>query len=325
MTSNRATTICLLLVLEKYSDENHIMSMQEIQLRMRQCYDITVDRRTIYSAVELLQQLGYDISTYEENGRGYYLQSRVLEAPEVQMLMDAVVSFPFITGKQSDDLLQKLKSLGSIYQVKSCRHLLVDRAEKKTKNRQVFLNIEQIDEAIENKMKVSFTYLMFNAQKKMVPRREKPYTVNPISMLYTNERYYLVCTLSGYDNISLYRIDRMKDLAITDEPIDPVHSDAADTAAHAVYAFTGKPERVSFLFDKAVLDDVIDRFGAGISLLDAGERYSASVIAAPRGIKFWALQYLPYVEVTEPVWLREEIIDSIKRNPYREVNNDVAD
>ena len=93
MTSNRATTICLLLVLEKYSDENHIMSMQEIQLKMRQCYDITVDRRTIYSAVELLQQLGYDISTYEENGRGYYLQSRILEASEVQMLMDAVVSF----------------------------------------------------------------------------------------------------------------------------------------------------------------------------------------------------------------------------------------
>lgn len=36
----------------------------------------------------------------------------------------------------------------------------------------------------------------------------------------------------------------------------------------------------------------------------------------PRGIKFWALQYLPYVELLQPLWLRDEIIESIGKNKY---------
>lgn len=44
--------------------------------------------------------------------------------------------------------------------------------------------------------------------------------------------------------------------------------------------------------------------------------FTARFTAPARGIKFWALQYLPYVEVTEPEWLREEIIASMKQNMY---------
>ena len=40
----------------------------------------------------------------------------------------------------------------------------------------------------------------------------------------------------------------------------------------------------------------------------------------PHGIKFWALQYLPYAEVVEPKWLRDEIIESVKNNKYLGVN-----
>ena len=36
----------------------------------------------------------------------------------------------------------------------------------------------------------------------------------------------------------------------------------------------------------------------------------------PHGVKFWALQYLPYAEVVEPKWLRNEIAESIKGNKY---------
>jgi len=33
-------------------------------------------------------------------------------------------------------------------------------------------------------------------------------------------------------------------------------------------------------------------------------------------VRFWALQYLSFVEVAEPAWLRQEIIESIERNKY---------
>ena len=60
----------------------------------------------------------------------------------------------------------------------------------------------------------------------------------------------------------------------------------------------------------------MSRVGTDIAVIDAEERYRIRVTAAPKGIKFWALQYLPYIEVLEPQWLRDEIIESIQNNRY---------
>lgn len=290
--------------------------MREIISKLKTTYDIKIDRRTVYSAIELLILLGYDISVYEENGQGYYLRSRILEPSELSILIDAVYSFPFIPTKQSNALIEKLQGVGSIYQGKKYRHLSVNRQDRKTQNKLVFLNIELLDEAIEQKRKVSFTYLSYNNRLRLVPRRAEPYIVNPIGMTYTNEHYYLVCTLSNYENASLYRIDRMSDLAVLNETADATSENASDVADNAIYAFVGAPEEIVFSFDKGVLNDVVDRFGTSIKLTDGCEQYTGRVTAAPRGIKFWALQYLPYVEIISPLWLREEIINSIKQNKY---------
>ena len=92
---------------------------------------------------------------------------------------------------------------------------------------------------------------------------------------------------------------------------------ARQEAQNAVYAYVGKPERIVMYCDRAILDDVIDRFGTDIQLRERDENtFAVSFTAPPRGIKFWALQYLPYVEVVEPAWLREEVIDSIGKNKY---------
>ncbi len=68
---------------------------------------------------------------------------------------------------------------------------------------------------------------------------------------------------------------------------------------------------------KYILKDVIDRFGTGIHIAEKDEHnFTATFKALPEGIRFWALQYLPYAEVTEPEWLREKIIESVKENKY---------
>ena len=71
MTTNRANAICLLEIMKEYSDANHILRMQDLIAKMKSIYAIDVDRRTIYSAIDLLKTLGYDISVYSENGVGY--------------------------------------------------------------------------------------------------------------------------------------------------------------------------------------------------------------------------------------------------------------
>lgn len=316
MFSDRANAICLLEILKEYSDDEHIMAMKEIIKKMNTLYGLKPDRRTVYSAVALLIDLGYDISVYEDNGIGYYLRSRQFEQAEIHLLTDAVYTFPFIPAKQSEELIRKLQGVLSVHKRKNYRHLTIAPKDRKTENRQVFLNIELLDEAITRKKQVTFTYLKYGFDKKLYPRMKKPYVVNPHSMVYINEHYYLVCNYPNVATTNFYRLDRMKDIRISDKDLD-VPFDNDKEIIKSVYAFVGKSEHIRMHCDNIVLDDVIDKFGSDITIRPLDEnKFELVVKVPPNGIEFWALQYLSYVEVIEPKWLRDKIIESLGRNKY---------
>ena len=85
----------------------------------------------------------------------------------------------------------------------------------------------------------------------------------------------------------------------------------------SVYAFSGEKEDVTIYCDNIILNDVIDKFGTDIRLAKLDKsRFVLNMSIPPHGVKFWALQYLPYAEVVEPKWLRNEIAESIKGNKY---------
>ena len=167
MLAEKTNIICLLKVLSEYSDAEHPMPMGEIIRKMEIKYDMRPDRRTIISIIDALNSLGYEISTYNDNKKGYYLISRDFEPGEVFLLMDAVYTFPFIAEKQSLDLIGKLENHLSIYQRKNLNHLKIVRDGRKSLNRQIFYNIEEISRAIEEGLKVKFTYLKYDEDKNL--------------------------------------------------------------------------------------------------------------------------------------------------------------
>ena len=169
--TNRANTICLLEILKEYSDADHIMQMQEIIAKMKAVYSLEVDRRTVYSSVDLLKELGYDISDYKDNGVGYYLRERDFETSEIRLLMDAVYSYQAIPTSQTEKLIAKLQKLLNSHERKQYRSLKIVKTDRKTRNAEVFLNIEILDEAIQRKNKVKFTYLDYGLDKNLKPRR----------------------------------------------------------------------------------------------------------------------------------------------------------
>ncbi len=314
MLSEKAYAICLLEILQEYSDAEHILPMREIIAKMQVIYGIKPDRRTIYAAAALLIGLGYDLSVYEENGVGYYLRSRPLEQSEILLLTDAVYAFPFISARQTEQLVQKLQKLLSCHQRKKYRHLTIARQQHKTNNRQVFWNIEQLDEAITLKKKVQMDYLHYGLDKKQhVTNR---HTVSPYEMAYLNEHYYLICVPDDVAQTRLFRIDRMANIRLLEAPRSD-HPAIRQEAQDAVYAYVGAPERIVMRCDRWILDDIIDRFGNDILLTEEDEKtLTVSLTVPPRGVKFWALQYLPYVEILQPLWLRDEIVESIGKNKY---------
>ena len=322
MLTDRANAICILEILREYSDENHILSMREVISKLNSIYAKKPDRRTVYSSIELLQNLGYDISTYDENGIGYYLRERDFELAEIRLLMDAVYSCSYIPPKQTEYLIQKLQKQLSIYERKHYRHLTVVRQEHKTQNAQVFFNIEILDEAITQKKKVAFIYLDYDIKKQLVPRREKKYVVSPYGMVCENEQYYLVNIRDGFDEPSLYRIDLMRDIEILDDSVTILPKDAnLDSVQNVTYAFVGKPEKIVLRCDRFILRHVLDHFGTDINISDNGdETFTAAFYASPNGVRYWALQYMEFAEVLEPKKLREQVIEIVRKNKYNLIN-----
>lgn len=319
MFTEKANALCILAILKEDSDENHILGMKDIIGKMATVYGLKVDRRTVYSAIALLNDLDYDISTYEENGKGYFLRARTFEISEVRMLMDAVYGFPYIPPKQTADLIKKIQQLLSVHERKNYRNLTVVRQERKSQNKEVFLNIEILDEAIANKHKVSFTYLNYDFNKKLVPQRQEPYVVNPYGMVCENEQYYLIGTSKRYKDPALFRVDLMKSVAICEEKIELSAKEVnLDSVKNITYAFSGEQEEIDLRCDDGILKYVLERFGTNIQIrANKDDTFNAVFKASPEGVQFWALQYLPYVEVLKPITLRKAVIESIKTNKYK--------
>lgn len=88
------------------------------------------------------------------------------------------------------------------------------------------------------------------------------------------------------------------------------------------YMYTDEPERIEFTADAGIVDQIIDWFGKDITIQAAGdpEQVIVSLYASPYAMKHWALQYLDYVEVLSPAYLRERIRECLSkaREKYQE-------
>ena len=75
------------------------------------------DRRQEHSSS--LRTAGFDIYTHKTTQNRYYLASRLFEMPELKLLADAVESAGFITEKKSEELIEKLCRLTSVYEAEA--------------------------------------------------------------------------------------------------------------------------------------------------------------------------------------------------------------
>ncbi|MBR4765236.1 MAG: WYL domain-containing protein, partial [Clostridia bacterium] len=59
--------VCLIDIMEKYTDEEHGLTMPEIIEKLA-AYDISAERKSIYEDFELLRSHGFDIGSFHQNG-----------------------------------------------------------------------------------------------------------------------------------------------------------------------------------------------------------------------------------------------------------------
>lgn len=205
--------LLLLRILEKYTDEEHRISVPRI-LELLEAEGVHAERKSVYSDIETLQQLGYDIVQQRGRSGGYYLASRQFQLPELKLLADAVQASRFITRKKSDQLIRTLARFASDWQAADLKRQVFASSRVKTMNESIYYNVDALHRAIAEDKQVRFVYQEWDLAKRKVARRGgSAYQVSPWALLWEDENYYLVAWAEG-QGLRHYRVDKMASITL---------------------------------------------------------------------------------------------------------------
>lgn len=323
MQTSKLKTLLIYKFLEENSDESNPISTSEL-ISMLGEKGIKAERKSIYADIEALKQIGCDIITVRAPIKGgFFIASRKFELPEVRLLIDAVFSAGFITPKKTKILIEKLEGLISLNQAKALKSQVYCEGDNKCDNEEVYYVIDRLDEAINKRKQVKFTYRRRNIDKENKKTySSKVFTVSPYALIWKGDHYYLVCNNSKYDNLMNLRLDRIKKIEILDVPQRKVSEvsdyrksfDAADYTSKMFNMFSGETDEVKLLCKLSLIEEIIDRFGSRIPLMavDANHFETRINAAVSDGLVSWIMQYGSDIKVLEPEYLVDMVSDKAK-------------
>ena len=305
----------ILQILEQYSNYDNPLKQEDIARCLDRDCGIVIERKAIGRNISLLKEAGYDVMS---DRRGSYLASREFDDSELRLLIDGVLASKYITARHSKELIEKLCSLSNRYFRSHVKNIWSVNEWSKTDNQALFWNIEVIDTAIERGKQVAFSYNKYGADKKL--HKTSDQCVTPYQMILHNQRYYLIACNEKWKNLGHYRLDRITDIRMTDEPATPLRSlpghkngiDYKEYATSLPYMFTDRPQGIEFLADPGIVDQIVDWFGDNARIQSSGEKLNVYVRASPMAMEYWAMQYLNFVEILSPASLRKRIAANLE-------------
>ena len=306
----------ILNILKKYSDEDHMLSIAELQRKIKSIYDVEIDSRTIRRNINLLKyKMNYDISTREDNGKGYYINrdpDTDFEPGEIKAIIDNFSYANYIVPNIAKNIIKKCKNIQTIYENEKLKDYEIYANDTKTENAEVIKNIEDISNSIYSKNKIKFEYWKYAITTKLEKKIVSTPIVSPYAIVYSKQQFYLIGIKEGQSEFYNYRIDRIKNIQILDEKITikKKKSDIQDFAESSTEMFGGKKEEIEAICHIWLLDTIFDTFGRNVTIQKIphdDEHFKLEVDTNPLGFKMWAMRNIDLVEVKRPESLREEM------------------
>jgi len=306
--------ISLLKILEEKTDENHKLNTTQLIDELAKD-DIIAERKSIYADIEALKNLGYDIDIDKSRNGGYYMASRPIEKHEMVILVDAIASSKFITLKKSSELIAKLEKQLSIYDAAELKRVVFVQNRIKQDNESIYYVVDEIQRAISLHKVINFKYCEYNIKKELVPRHDgRIYSVSPLSLVWMEEKYYLVGIDNSIGEIRHYRVDKIKDAICTDDKaavLERGHSfDIAQYSKSIFGMFGGDQEIVDLSYNESMLGVMIDRFGKDISIYNKkdGNLHSRVEVSVSNQFFGWITGLGGSVKIDGP----QSVIDSYR-------------
>lgn len=315
--AKKARPLMLLRLLARYSDEEHPLAGAELCSFLGEG-GCGCDVKTVYRDIAALRKTGADILFTRKPRPGYFLGKRTFELPEVRLLVDAVLAAPFITLRKTEELTGKLRALMSEGQAEEMMRQVCFEKRVKFDNEEIYYSIDAIERAISSGKKLAFFYRhMHIARGRVEPAPGRRFVVSPYALLWDSDRYYLAGNYEKYDGIGNYRLDRMRGAEVLRENARPFREvceyrdyfDTADYIAKTFQMYHGEKMTVELRCSAAILESMLDRFGAGMRILCSDE-LSFTIKAEVRegeGFERWLLQFGSAAEVLSPQSLRDRM------------------
>ena len=263
-TQNRI--LLILKFLWENTDEENTVSIADI-IKYLSSYGYSSNRKTVARYIDTLIAFGIDIVKVRKTQNQYFIGTRHFEAPEVKLLIDAVQSSRFITKRKSKELIAKLSTFVAPNQASVLKRQLYFDSRVKTNNESIYITSDSIQTAIAEKKKISFQYFDYNVDGKQKLRHHgEKYLVSPFDLIWSNDCYYLVGFHEKKEIVAKFRVDRIKNLNITDIRTVPKPKDysVAEFFLQEFSMLHGDKCIVTLLCQNDLINSIIDRFGVDV-------------------------------------------------------------
>lgn len=175
----------------------------------------------------------------------------------------------------------------------------------------------QISNAIKEQKILSVGYFKMGIDGKLQEEVSQR-NVYPQGLLFSEYYFYLIAFIEGksYEYPTIYRVDRIKDLSITDKKYKVDYSKRfKDGEFRKLIQFmqTGELERVKFRFTGRSIEAVLDRLPNAKVVKEKQGEYIVEANLFGKGIKMWLLSQGDSVEVIGSDKFKEEMMETIEK------------
>lgn len=300
-------------ILMRKTDEEHALTVYEIIEELKR-YGITAERRTIAGDMEDLMLYGTQVVKEKDGKRiAYKVVDRDFETAELKLIVDAIQSSRFLTEKKTQELIRKISGLTSDYEARKLKREVIVQGRDKYSNEMIYCNVDQIHRAMATCRKITFEYLTWNTDRKLVSKGT--YALSPWALIWSDEKYYVV----GYDSDRRdrrhFRVDKMKNTTITNQlregSIFFTKEELAKYTQRYFGMFGGKETKVRLRFKEDKVGILFDHFGTKIPIWKGEEPgWSETEVCVVVSGQFygWMFSLGDVVRLTGP----EEVVDEYR-------------
>lgn len=307
-------------ILYEQTDDNHYLTIVQIMEQLKNDYDISTSRGTVANDIKALQEIDIEIEAEHSTQNRYYIVERKFDLPELKMLIDAVESARFIPKEKSATLVGKLLSLASQFEAaKLTRNVDVENRIK-GENKKIYYIMDALNNAINEKKRVSFQYYKYNVYKELIPcHNGETYILSPYKLIWNGDYYYVVGFSEKHGSIGNFRVDRIvtTPIVLTNEAREQPKGFDLNVYLNSMFRmYSSEQKQVELVCDNSVIDAIIDKFGKDIEvkIIDTQSFSVAVNVAVGHVFYSWIFGFGGKVSIKRPNDVKNEYVNMVEES-----------